>query len=104
MRNSIPFVLLIVLSIIPLVSSSMEIYKCEINGLVAFSDIKCSSHAEKIIVRPESASHSDYSHFNAGSSGMNSHGNNEVGNIYTGPRGGRFYYNSNGNKTYVKHN
>ena len=33
------------------------------------------------------------------SNGANNYGNNKT--IHTGPKGGQYYYNSNGNKTYV---
>ena len=65
--------------------------------------IKQESEAAKIIKEQQSNSSSTYYTGSTSGSTLRSNSTYSSGRtIHTGPRGGRYYYNSSGNKTYVR--
>jgi colicin import membrane protein len=85
----------------------MDIYKCEINGVTTFSDIKCAPDAKTISSSTKKQeAYPDYPVMDGSNDSTyirSPHNSNSGSTIYTGPRGGKFYYNKNGNKTYIRH-
>lgn len=63
-----------------------------------------NSSGNKVYAKPKSNSTSTYSIPGSSSSSYYSTPASSSRNIQTGPRGGSYYINSNGNKTYVKKN
>ncbi|MDK3165141.1 hypothetical protein QPK60_13470 [Aeromonas caviae] len=108
MQNITTSIIYVFLLLNPVKSISMEIYRCEVNGVTIFSDIKCASNA-KIINSTTKKKQEEYSgHFERNGSDDSIHDHPSYDSkadstIYTGPRGGKFYYNKNGNKTYIEH-
>lgn len=92
--------LFIILNLCALIVYSGDFYKCiNENGQTVFSDKKCAENAEKFNIK-EDKDYGDTSYGFGGGTYNSSDSGSKT--IHTGPRGGRYYYNSSGNKTYVR--
>ena len=85
--------------------SETKIFKCIVEGKIVFSDEICSDSAELIrlkkINRFNSSSYVLYEKSDLYESSKNS-SKKTARKIIIGPRGGQYYINKNGNKTYIK--
>lgn len=100
-------ILFIIINLCLSVAYSGDFYKClNEKGQTVFSDKKCAENAEKFNIKEEkdyeNSTYSSGSGTYSGSvpSSSTSYSRSRV--IHTGPRGGKYYYNSSGNKTYIK--